>query len=203
LTREAVEDTGKATGAMLRQNELTERSQRPWITITDVSFKVSGMRTHGGIFVSIVVDIQVKNVGTMPAINVSDYCTPITLNDKLTTVAQGIYAFNREPRGFNGRNVAPNETTNFVHTTGVKIDIGDDPSIALPIIYVPISFIYNAWQQRPPFETSLTYWIGKVSQGRGMRPFSLKEILDAPSFDGDRLGGIKAEYHIVETGHMV
>ena len=32
-TREALEDTGKATAAMVRQNQLTEAAQRPWITI--------------------------------------------------------------------------------------------------------------------------------------------------------------------------
>jgi hypothetical protein len=36
LTREAVEDTGKATAAMVRQNELTEAAQRPFVIIEPV-----------------------------------------------------------------------------------------------------------------------------------------------------------------------
>lgn len=33
LTRKAVKDTSKATNAMVRQNELTEAAQRPWLSI--------------------------------------------------------------------------------------------------------------------------------------------------------------------------
>lgn len=33
LTREAVEDTGNATNAMIRQNELTEQAQRPYLVV--------------------------------------------------------------------------------------------------------------------------------------------------------------------------
>ena len=42
LTRKAVLDTGKATEAMLRQNEIAEQAQRPWIEIMSVSVEKCG-----------------------------------------------------------------------------------------------------------------------------------------------------------------
>ncbi|WP_439568673.1 hypothetical protein [Sphingopyxis sp.] len=46
-TRQAVEDTGKATAAMLRQNELTEETQRPWIIFSSKLDGVTWSRKAG------------------------------------------------------------------------------------------------------------------------------------------------------------
>jgi hypothetical protein len=35
-----------------------------------------------------------------------------------------------------------------------------------------------------------------------MRPFSVEELVAAPAFDKDRLGGLDAEYAIVGIGRM-
>lgn len=65
LTREAVEDTGKATMAMERQNDLTEIAQRPWLkieaTVSHVERTVSSFTVR--------CDITVTNVGKTVAQN--------------------------------------------------------------------------------------------------------------------------------------
>ena len=48
-TLEAVEDTGKATQAMERQNELAARQQRPWIWIESVEVTIGRNSTNSGI----------------------------------------------------------------------------------------------------------------------------------------------------------
>ncbi|MBX3489795.1 hypothetical protein [Parvibaculum sp.] len=55
-TRDALTETVKATRAMIRQNELTEYAQRPWIVVDDISVGNDG-------------DISVcfRNVGSSPA----------------------------------------------------------------------------------------------------------------------------------------
>ena len=203
LTREAVEDTGLATAAMVRQNELAEMGQRPWLTIEEIDFKLSGYLHAGGLHVSIIVEIKVRNVGSMPALNVSYYCTPIQASGPVRPIVEQIYSHNRKPRTFIGRNIAPNATSAFVVTTAVDIEGATSDVGALPPIYVPISFIYNAAQRDPPLETSATYWIGKIIQGQSMRPFPIQELLAAPQFDGERLGGLSCESSVIETGHMI
>ncbi|PKP91946.1 MAG: hypothetical protein CVT77_10505 [Alphaproteobacteria bacterium HGW-Alphaproteobacteria-16] len=66
LTREALEDTGKATVAMVRQNELTEKVQRPWL---DFDVSVSEPRFSGQYF-SFSLKIEIHNIGKTPAIDV-------------------------------------------------------------------------------------------------------------------------------------
>ena len=67
LTREAVKDTGDATIAMRRQNELTERQQRPWISIGISKPYVS--KSKDGILLVCTVDLG--NIGATPAFNAS------------------------------------------------------------------------------------------------------------------------------------
>lgn len=70
LTREAVEDTGKATTAMERQNELAARQQRPWITIELAEPFIS--RSERGIILFCTVELG--NIGATPAFDANvDY----------------------------------------------------------------------------------------------------------------------------------
>jgi len=64
LTRKAVEDTGQATKAMARQNELTEEAMRPWLEI-DVDFDF--MSEPPATVVSVMVNA--RNIGKIPARN--------------------------------------------------------------------------------------------------------------------------------------
>lgn len=64
-TREALQDTGDATKAMIAQNSLTERVQRPWVS---VSVKPRLLRRAGAAF-RVEMDIEYKNLGQLPAKN--------------------------------------------------------------------------------------------------------------------------------------
>lgn len=65
-TREAVEETGEATKAMIRQNELTEYAQRPWIVVDGLKIVDGGD-----------IDVCFRNIGHSPArqfIKTADAC---------------------------------------------------------------------------------------------------------------------------------
>ncbi len=55
-TRKAVKQTTVANEAMLKQNELTERAQRPWLYVAKAVYRDDGF-----------IDIPFKNIGRMPA----------------------------------------------------------------------------------------------------------------------------------------
>lgn len=63
LTREAVEDTGKATEAMQESNEIAKIAQRPWLTIEAKITKAS----FDGAELYVRYKVQVKNIGQMVA----------------------------------------------------------------------------------------------------------------------------------------
>jgi len=70
LTREAVEDTNKSTDAMVRQNEIVELSNRPWLKLT-----IQTQATCQPVFsegvphaLIIMLSARVKNFGQSPAI---------------------------------------------------------------------------------------------------------------------------------------
>lgn len=65
LTRKAVEDTGNATKAMQRQNEIAERVQRPWVSISIENIEF----TRFGNSLRLNLDIVTKNVGLLVARN--------------------------------------------------------------------------------------------------------------------------------------
>jgi hypothetical protein len=64
-TREAVKDTGDATKAMLRQNELTERAQRPWIVLDCTVTKLRKRRNR----MEIAATVSCQNIGKMVALS--------------------------------------------------------------------------------------------------------------------------------------
>lgn len=66
-TLDAVEDTGNATDAMIRQTNLMEQNQRPWLMIDD--FKFDGPKTVETAW-WIDFSFSVRNIGNSPAKNV-------------------------------------------------------------------------------------------------------------------------------------
>lgn len=70
LTREAVEDTGKATKAMVRQNELTEEAQRPWLKASVCLEQETTLYNNKG-QLQIPVKVRVENVGSSVALEIA------------------------------------------------------------------------------------------------------------------------------------
>jgi hypothetical protein len=62
-TIKAVEDTGDATAAMHRQNELTERESLPYISINEAWFTQTGAKAG-------FVEFNIENVGKSPGVDV-------------------------------------------------------------------------------------------------------------------------------------
>lgn len=64
-TREAVKDTGDATAAMIRQNEIAEAAQRPWVMPEEVLRPIVRNSIYHGSFVSNSIGfiVQWKNTG--------------------------------------------------------------------------------------------------------------------------------------------
>lgn len=79
LTREAVEDTGDATKAMIRQNEISEAAQRPWLKVEAV---VSRAELQGGTLI-LQAKIKVTNIGKIAAERCS--IRLCTFNDNIPT----------------------------------------------------------------------------------------------------------------------
>ena len=79
LTREAVEETAKATGAMLRQNELTEAAQRPWLKIDAKVIKAES----DGESLTLQAKITVTNIGKMVANYAALECCIVERDDVL------------------------------------------------------------------------------------------------------------------------
>jgi hypothetical protein len=90
-TLEAVEDTGKATTAMLRQNELTEHAQRPWIKISAELISVKSTERR-----IITIDWRVKfeNIGQMVAHNYQPLVKFVPMDEQfLTSIAAHMDSF--------------------------------------------------------------------------------------------------------------
>jgi head-tail adaptor len=80
-TLEAVEDTGKATKAMVRSNEIAQNTQRPWISIDAELTAASRPSVHG---VSIAYNVTFKNTGSMIANNFVTRMNFIPMNQNAT-----------------------------------------------------------------------------------------------------------------------
>lgn len=109
LTREAVEDTSKATDAMMRQNEIAEAAQRPWLKLTVDAFAT--FDPDAGSSPVIKLPVSVQNYGAEPAVSVHRAMA-------LIHTASGINVINeverfvqeRTPKGKgNGPSVYPTE----------------------------------------------------------------------------------------------
>lgn len=201
LTREAVQDTGRATKAMHDANEIAKQGQRPWLAIQAATFRISGVRAADRILLDLIIEIDVRNCGATPAINVSEYCSALVIPGNVRQPLRDCFSHFRAPREYMGRNVAPNELARFELTASV--DVPTITGTSVPAIYVPIALIYNADANQPPFETSQAYMLGKSVQARAVRPFSTDDVLEAlPIFEG-RLSGAFCEYVVIGQGQMV
>ena len=87
LTRKAVVDTGEATKAMVKQNELTFAAQRPWITLSCRIKKL--IKTENSIFLLAVVTFE--NVGDMVAENFYFRASPQLVHNENVATANDLW----------------------------------------------------------------------------------------------------------------
>ena len=105
-TLEAVEDTGKATNAMLKQTELVEREQRPWVTI-EAAKPVISNRDDG---ILITVEIGFKNIGKTVAAGFWPHLKCYLTGADFEESVRDNFAEIRKPRGVTDRILMPGET---------------------------------------------------------------------------------------------
>lgn len=110
LTREAVKDTGDATKAMVRQNELTEAAQRPWLQID--AAPVSPFAIEDGEAV-LSIDGIFRNVGHQVATDLIADATmdagsmPASRRDTIIAGMRQRVAARRDNSDYNRRMVVP------------------------------------------------------------------------------------------------
>ncbi len=106
LTREAVQDTGKATRAMERQNDLAERLQRPWVTAEIHPIYIGNF----GERLAVEVKGEFTNVGQSAAVSTVTCVDIIYVNEDFA-VQLGNWIKDIEKNiGEVGRKILPGET---------------------------------------------------------------------------------------------
>ncbi len=87
LTREALSGTGEATQAMVRQNEISEVGQRPWVVLLQMhQTEISRMEVAPGDYKNgVSFNAEWVNVGTTPAIAIS-WATGIALSHNFSAI---------------------------------------------------------------------------------------------------------------------
>jgi hypothetical protein len=144
LTRKAVEDTGNATKAMMRQNEIANDAVRPWLRLTPPKTATlkKGMLGDGvECWAGVIVDIDLKNFGQSPAI-LPQACAMLFIFrghfDRLA--AQGRLFKEMDVTGFASEPIYPNDSDNVGHKIrfgiGVSELIGVTPNEMIMVIGV-------------------------------------------------------------------
>lgn len=103
LTREAVEDTGKATKAMEVSNAIAMLAQRPWVQI-DVEIVGCYCRNQ---FLMVYYDVVFRNTGKTMAENFWPYITADAVNINYATTAARAFEEWRTPRGLSAMALVP------------------------------------------------------------------------------------------------
>ena len=136
-TLEAVKDTGDATKAMLRQNELTEATQRPWLSVTIEAVGPHRIEENA---LHIGFQILIKNSGPMPA----HYVSATIATEKATEARKiSFVAFSNDvarTRQAVSRAIAPNGQERFqalstrVEVTKDQLEAVRSGRVVLPLI---------------------------------------------------------------------
>lgn len=148
-TRNALKDTSDATKAMVRQNELTEAAQRPWLGITINSIGSPEIK-QGALYVR--YSLTVRNHGVLPAHHVvSGIATEKATIDR--RIDFGAFARDvQRTRRFQARVIAPKSEETF-EVSSLRIDIPErklaelssDDSWSVPLI-IGCTY-YDGWSE--------------------------------------------------------
>lgn len=165
-TLRAVEDTGKATQAMLRQTEIAEEARRPWVHITLKQFTPI---TVGPDSLTCDVLLEIGNVGPTPAnkVQIVDCAFSQTANKEESNL---FYAEQAEAYGDGawGDILPPNGS--LVHRVPIKINLNEVPKIdiagraAIAPCFV-ICATYSAVGAKKIYQTGACYMLSMLSDG--------------------------------------
>lgn len=190
LTRDAVEDTSKATQAMERQNEIADEGQRPWVSIDDLA--INSVEVDGDI-AKITYSFMARNRGKTPAISVCEVLRPFKGEDGnrlnlpaiireafKTAVIRSDAIFPDGEAPFNGRQ-KPIEldavtTLRFSHPD--RVGNGITFTFLIGVVYLDLSGKRVHYSLK-----SVSYFDG--IKGRPPLPAPLKTYLGTVSLDGE------------------
>jgi hypothetical protein len=184
LTREAVEDTGKATNAMLRANEIAQAGQRPWIQFEEMRVELIGLGSVDEPTIWIKIELTVCNSGVMPALNVSHWETTYSMGDNMNSYEVQFFAQARKRRKIHGINIAPNGKHTF------RLLCTSDTALAS----VCLSICYDPGTKAEFCQTAQSYMLGQVTQEPSVRPYRLDQIYEGFRVENDRWIGIESDF---------
>lgn len=188
LTRRAVEDTGQATAAMVRQNELAEQAQRPWLEIDAVASNPK----YSGDYFSFDLKIEIRNIGKTPATDVGI----LFHKDQFFSVANERdreTAFNRDiPDISQNRSILPNGNEFFLFGPSYKENewvipyFGEEFKVEPCITPLICVVAYYRWAGEEKFHRT-GYWFSALcsigSIGRSALPVRLIKENRLADFD--------------------
>jgi hypothetical protein len=209
LTREAVEDTGHATVAMQRSNEIALRVGRPWlsVTITDAwqsAYYDSGSQTDSADVLRVAIELRgvVKNCGSRPALGITEHAR----GAQSGTVAKDQYAqlFDDFKRYSSlnrfGKNLSPGDDYEF-RTIVFFDETHPNETTRAPIGQAILSFCYLDPSISGTCQTGIVADVFKeFAFGQGMRQFERSELLAQPNPHHGT--GAKSVFQEGPTGRM-
>jgi hypothetical protein len=116
LTREAVQDTGRATDAMALQNEIAKDAIRPWLRLETPKTAKLRKNLSGGVefWPVVAVDIHVTNFGQSPAILPKADVLFFKFGENFNRLtAQNALFDEMDKRGFGIAPIYPNDSGNL------------------------------------------------------------------------------------------
>jgi hypothetical protein len=148
LTRTALEGTGKATDAMVRQNELTVSIQRPWL-----SFEIKQAAPAAslpGESAKFEYDLLVKNSGVVPATETCVHVGLVRVKDRAErddAPEIDLNAFSSEATTYahwQGFSVAPQSSQRIQESRGIDLNMagrnGFNSDPAMPLHWIGLKY---------------------------------------------------------------
>jgi hypothetical protein len=162
-TREAVDQTTVATKAMVRQNELAEAAQRPWVAIR---CEVESLERAGPL-ITARYSIIYENIGRMLARNfwTTVNCRP--MNEDTEARITAWFSNARERREISHRVLLPNEAAPSQGISDGRIDMIDSSHSGIPerfFVIVTAVAHYKTHDDGPWHATERTFTIGIKSK---------------------------------------
>lgn len=148
-TLQAVADTSDATKAMIRQNELMEDAQRPWLSVRIVRMVNIGWDAENNLRCDYV--LEANNSGSMPAVVAIPFVGMLPLEDGNFS-RDKLVARTLPMAGFLGRAINPGATEQFSGKSSL-IDTSEAPSSG-----------YNPGGSIPGFMVGFVYFGPKASR---------------------------------------
>lgn len=178
-TLEAVEDTGKATKAMERQNEIAESAQRPWITVKSLEIDPIAISKDADdrLFVAINGQVTVANIGQAIARNFCVISTAIAWKDsfRYSGLGESEMIPPRHPMGSIPDNLGPADERT-VHFTAIEPIDEIMPSVGC--FCVSVAVLYSTVGQEGAKEHIIwqTWDVAKKVRTRSTRGWDVDEI---------------------------